>query len=150
MATPTYIKGDGLLLYVHDGSAYVPIACLTQNSLSQTRNIIEAQTKCTPGLITKGAGSLTYEIGFEGLYIDTTSATGDTGKASHDKIKGWIEDGEIHNWKLDTGLTDTPAYFGESIFSDLELTAPAGDEFASFSGTMSGSGAILETDPITP
>ena len=69
-----FIKGDGLILYLHDGSIYRPVACLTSNSLSQTRAVIESQTKCTPGLIEKTGGSLSYEISFEGQYIDTTSA----------------------------------------------------------------------------
>jgi len=143
-----YIKGEDLVLYVHNGTAYLPIACLTSNSLSQTRNIIEAQTKCTPGVIEKGAGSMTYEISFEGLYIDTTSVGTEVSKASHDKLKTMLETGSLINWKMDTGLTTTAAYYGEAIFSDLSLDAPAGDDFANFSGTMSGSGSIVTVDPI--
>ena len=59
----------------------------TYLSLAQTRNIIESQTKCDPGLVVKDAGSLTYEISFEGQYIDTTSTGGETDKASHDYLK---------------------------------------------------------------
>lgn len=143
-----YIKGEDLVLYVHDGTAYRPIACLTSNSLSQTRAIIEAQTKCSPGVVERQAGLLSYEITFDGLYIDTTSAGAEVTKASHDSLKEWLEDGDLQNWKMDTGLTDTVAYYGSAIFSDLSLTAPSGDEFANFSGTLSGSGSIATTDPL--
>jgi len=53
-----FIKGEILLLYVYDsgGSIYRPVACLTSNSLSQTRNVIEAQTKCDPGVTIKQSG----------------------------------------------------------------------------------------------
>ena len=57
-----FIKGDSLILYVWDSSAYRPIACLTSNSIAQTRNIIESQTKCDPGVIKKTSGSLSNEI----------------------------------------------------------------------------------------
>jgi hypothetical protein len=146
-----FIKGDLIILYVWDDiSAYLPIACLTSNSLSQTRNIIEAQTKCEPGQVVKGSGSLNNEITFEGNYIDTTSAGAEVTKASHDKIMLLINAGSIVTWKMDTGLTDTVAYYGEGLFSDLEMTAPAGDEFVTFSGTLSVSGAIVTVDPNTP
>ena len=34
-----------------------------------------------------------------------------------------------------------------SVFGDLSLDAAAGDELATFSGTISGSGVIATTDP---
>jgi len=168
----TFIKGDDLILYVHDGSIYRPVACLTSNSLSQTRNIIESQTKCDPGLVIKDAGSnslsqtrniiesqtkcdpglvikdagsLMYEISFEGQYIDTTSSGAEVTRASHDYLMSLMNSGEKVTWKMDTGLTDVPDYFGEGIFADLSLDASAGDELASFSGSLSGSGAIVTT-----
>ena len=57
-----FIKGENLILYIHDDTIYRPIACLTSNSLSQTLNIIESQTKCDPGVVIKDAGSMSYEI----------------------------------------------------------------------------------------
>ncbi len=147
----TFIKGDALVLFVHDGTIYRPVACLTSNSLSQTRNIIESQTKCEPGLVQKDPGSLTYEISFEGRYIDTTSAGAEVTKASHDWLMANpMNSGTAITWKLNTGLTDTTDYYGTGIMGDLEMTADAGDELANFSGTLSGSGAIVTTDPITP
>lgn len=144
----TFIKGDAIILYVHDGTAYLPIACLTSNSLAQTRNIIEAQTKCDPAVIIKQGGSSTYDVSYEGNYIDTTSATGDNTKASHDALFELFNTNVNVTWKMDTGLTDKPNYFGTGVLGDLEMTAPAGDEFVTFSGTLSGSGAIVEIDPI--
>lgn len=143
-----FIKGEDLILYLHDGSIYRPVACLTSNSLSQTRAVIESQTKCLPGLIEKTSGSLSYEVSFEGEYIDTTSVGAEVTKASHDKIKLQIETAGLTTWKMDTGLADTVAYYGTAIIQDLELTAPAGDELSTFSGTLSGNGAIVTTDPI--
>lgn len=144
----TFIKGDVLILSVHDGTAYRPIACLTSNTLSQTRGVIETQTKCLPGIVERAAGTLSYEISCEGNYIDTTSVGGETTKASHDYLKGLIEAGNLVTWKMTTGLADTAAYYGEAIIVDLSADAPTGDEFATFSCTLSGSGSIVSVDPI--
>jgi len=143
----TFIKGEALILYVWDSSAYRPIACLTSNSLAQTKNIIESQTKCDPGVILKDSGSTTYEVTFEGQYIDTTSVGAEITKASHDYLLSIFSDTDRKIWKMDTGLADNIAYYGEGIFSDLSLDAAAGDELATFSGTLSGSGAVSTTDP---
>lgn len=144
-----FIKGDVIILYVHDATIYRPIACLTNNTLTQTRAIIESQTKCTPGQTEKDAGSLNNEISFEGRYIDTTSVGAEVTKASHDYLFGLMNAGTEVTWKMDTGLTDTTAYYGTGILSDLELDAQAGDEMANFSGTLSVNGAIVTVDPIT-
>ena len=143
----TFIKGDDIILSVHDGSIYRPVACLENNSLSQTRNIIEAQTKCDPGVIVKGGGSATYEISCDGKYIDTTSVGAEVTKASHDYLKTLFDAGNAVTWRMSTGLTDTSEYYGTAIIADLSMEAPAGDEFASFSCSLSGSGSIVTVDP---
>jgi hypothetical protein len=145
------IKGELLILYVYDGAAYRPIACLTSNSLSQTRAVIEAQTKCEPGVTEKSSGAMAYSLACEGLYIDTTSATGEQTKASHDYLKeAFMDTGVNFTWKMDTGLADNPAYFGTALLTALDLTLPSGDEFANFTGTLDGSGAIVLVDPELP
>jgi hypothetical protein len=143
----TFIKGDTIILYVHDGSIYRPVACLTSNSLSETRNIIESQTKCDPGVIIKDAGSYSYEISCEGQKIDTTSVGAEVTKASHDFLHDLIDAGGVETWKMDTGLTDDVAYYGTAIISDLSGDDGAGDEISTFSATLSGSGSIVKTDP---
>lgn len=143
----TFIKGDVLVLHIHDGTSYRPVACLTSNSLSQTRGVIETQTKCDPGVIQRQAGVLAYEISAEGEYIDTTSVGGETTKASHDYLKGLMEAGSEVTWKMDTGLTDTAAYYGNAYITELSADAPTGDEFATFSMTLSGTGSIVTVDP---
>jgi hypothetical protein len=59
------------ILYIYDGAAYRPIACLASNSLATTVSVIESQTKCNPGTIQKQGG--TFTINWTGEYIDTTS-----------------------------------------------------------------------------
>ena len=143
------IKGEGLILYVHDGTLYRPVACLTSNSLDTELGIIEAQTKCAPGVVEKQAGVFSYTLTADAIAIDTTSVGGDDTKASHDYLLEVQQAKEIVTWKMDSGSTSL-AYFGTGIITSLGLEAPAGDEFATFSLTIDGSGAITTTDPIIP
>jgi hypothetical protein len=140
------IKGEAEILYLYDGAAYEPIACLTSNDLSETRNIIESQTKCDPGLITKTPGSYSYESTFEGEFIKP-----EAGLASWAEIAAYIRSltSSTVIWKIVTTYADASELieYGTGILSDLSKTSPAGDELITFSGTISGSGAITAVDP---
>lgn len=142
----TFIKGDDIILYIYNNvDAYEPIGCLTSNSISVTRNVIETQTKCDPSVVIKAAGSTTSEISFEATYIST-----EAGKTDYDACLAFINndvgDGSV-TWKMTSGQEDGSAYYGVGILSDLEMTASAGDEFATYSGTISNSGLVLTVDP---
>jgi len=144
MAIP--IKGELGILYVHDGTLYRPVACLTSNSLNTAVSIIESVTKCNPGEVIKQAGTLSYTLDAEGEYIDTTSIGGDDTKASHDFLLTLQQALTSVTWKLDTGVTGA-VYYGDAILSDLTLDQGAGDEISTFSVTLEGSGAIVTVDP---
>lgn len=141
------IKGEGLILYIHDGSLYRPIACLTSNSLNTELGIIESQTKCAPGVIEKQAGVFSYKLEADAILIDTTSVGGDETKASHDYILEVQQSKVIVNWKMNSGSASL-SYYGEGLITSLGMEAPTGDEFATFSLTIDGSGAIVTTDPL--
>tara|TARA_R110000868_G_scaffold44701_2_gene149012 strand:- start:125 stop:559 length:435 start_codon:yes stop_codon:yes gene_type:complete len=139
-----FIKGDAVILSIWDGTAYEPIGCLTSNSLSVTRNVIETQTKCSPGEIIRAAGSTSSEISFEATYIKT-----EDGKSDFDALLNFINtaSGVLQTWKMSTDQITPVSYFGSAVLADLEISAAAGDEFASYSGTLQNSGLITETDP---
>ena len=147
MALP--IKGESGILYVHDGTLYRPIACLTSNSLNSALSIIESQTKCNPGVVVKQAGVFSYTLDAEGEYIDTTSIGGDTTKASHDFLLAKQMAKANLTWKLDTGVTGA-VYYGTAILSELGLDQGAGDEISTFTATLDGSGEIVLVDPLAP
>lgn len=147
MALP--IKGEIALLYIHDGTIYRPLACLTSNSFSPSVSIIESNTKCNPGVTIKTAGMFNYTLEAEGEYIDTTSVGGDVTKASHDYLFTKMTAKLPVTWKLDTGVTDV-IYYGSGIITDLPLDQGAGDELSTFSITIEGSGDVTKVDPITP
>lgn len=144
MSTP--IKGELGILYVHDGTIYRPIACLTSNSFSPSVSVIESNTKCDPGVTIKQAGIFTYTLDAEGEYIDTTSVGGEITKASHDFLFTKMVAKLPVVWKLDTGVTGV-IYYGNAIITDLPLDQGAGDELSTFSITLEGSGAVVTVDP---
>jgi hypothetical protein len=147
MALP--IKGELGILYIHDGTLYRPIACLTSNGIDSTVSVISSQTKCNPGLTIKQGGTFDYTLNAEGEYIDTTSVGGDDTKASHDYLLTLQQTKLAQTWKYDTGVIGA-IYYGSAIITDLGLTQGAGEEISTFSLTMEGSGAIVLVDPITP
>ena len=144
MATP--IKGEVGILYVHDGAAYRPVACLTSNSLSTAVSVIESNTKCNPGVTKKQAGMFSYTLEAEGEYIDTTSVGGDDTKASHDYLFELQLEKALITWKLVTGVTGA-TYYGSALISDLSLDMGSGDDLATFSVTLDGDGEVVTTDP---
>jgi len=145
MAGESIIHGKEGILSIWDTSAYKPIACLTSNSLATSLSVIESNTKCDPGNTVRNADQFSYDISADGEYIDTTSAGGETTLASHDWLL--VKQMALTNvvWKLDSGLADT-IYYGTAIISDLNLDQ-ASDANSTFSATLSGSGAIVTTDP---
>lgn len=139
-----YIKGDSLIVEVWDETlgSFIVMSCLTSNSLASTKNIIEAQTKCDPGVIIKKGGSFNYELTFEGNLVDSDASWEWLSNKMNGDAVEFPTTKELLEFRIQTGLTDNPYYYGEGFISDLALDASAGDEFATFSGTVSISGRL--------
>lgn len=147
MAGETFIKGQALIMSVWDGtSAYRPLACLTSSNFSASVEANEVETMCDPGNVVKEYGSSSYTAQVEGIYIDTTSAGGETTKASHDYLLDLIDNKTQRTFRLATGLADNPFYYVTGLITDLELSGEAGDN-ATFSATIEVSGGYSTTDP---
>ncbi len=143
MANETFIKGDDVLFSIWDTDAYEPIACITSSSISESVEIEEVQTKCDPGNIVKTPSTYSYEISGDGLYIDEAV---DINKQSHAKLKALLRAKEKITWKMSTGITSPTDEYGFGYITALDLTGDAGVN-ASFTFTISGTGAIVSTDP---
>ena len=143
MANETFIDGDDVLLKIYDTDAYEPIACLTSNTISESVEVDEVQTKCDPGNVVKTAGAYSYELTGDGIYIDEAV---DSDRQSHDKLKGYLRNKTLITWSMDTGITSPTTEYGTGYITSLELTGEAGEN-ATFTFTISGTGSITETDP---
>lgn len=143
MAQETFIKGNAVVFSIWDTDAYEPMACITSSSISESLEIDEVETKCDPGNIVKTPGSYSYEISADGIYIDEAV---DTDKQSHGKLKALLRAKTKITWKMTTGITTPVAEYGYGYITALDLTGESGSN-ATFSITISGTGAITSTDP---
>lgn len=139
------VLGNSEILYIFDGTdTYEPIVCLTSNSISESVSEVSSITKCNPGKTIRKAGTHSYEISFEGEYIKT-----EADKVSWTEIRTKLRALGNVTWKIITTYADasTDIEYGEAFFSNLEKSAPTGDENITFSGTLMGSGDIVAVDP---
>ena len=146
MANDTFIKGEVGLIYFWDGvSAYLPVACLENNSLATTVSTLEANTKCNPGFTERIVNQRDYSISLDGIAIDTNV---NTGKMSNIDLFTIQNTGSARvEWRLDTGDSVTTSLYGTAIISDLNLDYPNA-EFSKFSATLTAaSGGILTVAP---
>ena len=127
------VKGENSILYVWDGTAYLPVACVTtsqfQTSLEQVGGTV---TKCNL-IPVSTAGKFTYSWSFEG------ELSNDVSKASYDFLFKKQRAKEVIYWKevetTETGTSKTQ--FGEGILTSLSKSANAG-EIITFSGQIDG------------
>lgn len=145
MATGDKVQGDAFMLHVHDGTGYRPIACITSNDLSSTAEITETKNKCQPGVISTEYGAVNKTVSIDGEFIDTTSAGGDSTKASFDFLEGKQDSKEKIDIKIDFGLEDSSSKYAKAVVADLTLTGPAG-EVSTFSATLNIDGGYV-ADP---
>lgn len=140
----TKIKGQAEIWAVHDGTSYVDIALLTENGITENRNVIEGSGK--------GEDSLTRETGvydasgsIEGLFIETEAS-----KISWNEMKAYIRNltDAKRSWRITTTYSDasTDVEYFSAVLSSLEKGAP-NEEFMTFSAEVSVSGKISSTDP---
>ena len=140
------ILGKFEILKLWDGTAYLPIGCLTSNNLSKT---VETQE----GVVTKCEsdpeptyGKRGYEVAFDAVAVEDNVT-----KASYDKASTIMDNSFENNvqtfWEIETTLSGgtSTSIYGKGVFASLERQAPA-DGVVTFSGTITGSGKVSTTD----
>lgn len=140
------LNGDVNMLYVFDTETdtYKPVACLTSNGISKSREIRERKTKCNPGVIERSVGALSISLSAEGVLIDSTSVGGSTAKASGDWLDAKMDSGELLTLRNNVG-TLAPKYY-QAYLESLDISAPV-DEDITFSATFTANGPGTTVDP---
>ena len=134
------VKGENSILYVWDGTAYLPIACVTtsqfQTSLEQIDGTV---TKCDLNPESR-AGKFTYSWSFDG------ELSNDATKASYNFLLKKQQAKAVIYWKeIETTETSTSkTQFGKGMLTSLSKSANA-NEMITFSGQIDGS-KLSETD----
>ena len=138
------VKGENSILYVHDGTTYLPIACVTtsqfQTSLEQVDGTV---TKCDLNP-EPTAGQFTYSWSFDG------ELSNDATKASYDFLLEKQQAKETIFWKeVETTETATSkTQYGKGMLTSLSKSANA-NEMITFSGQIDGS-KLSATDLVKP
>ena len=142
-----YLEGKLEVLTFWDGvdSYDVPI-CLSSHTLSETVDEISGRTKCDAnGATQKRAGAYSYEISFEGMYVQA-----ETDKLAWTDLRDKLRALGNFDWRITTTYLDNPTTtdveYGNGFLSNLEKVS-TNDEFITFSGTLIGNGLISATDP---
>lgn len=145
------IRGAADVLFIHDGTAYLPFGCLTSNSTEETVDTTTGTvTKCDPNPA-PDLGAYSYTKSFEAEAVSNT-----TTKASLEKVRTIMREKAASKqpvfWKEEitfqgTGSTKVTEY-GKAFLTNLSIEAPA-DGMVTFSGELQGIGQISQTDLVT-
>lgn len=133
-----YYKGEDRILYIKQNGNWLPVGCLTSNSLSENSEMLPTTTRDNDGWNTSRPTNQSYSVSFEGLQINTTVAGGTFSVASYDKLKLLKRSRTLLDWKIQGTLFPTVDY-GKGYITDIS-EASAVDEFLTFSGTLTGYG----------
>lgn len=141
------ISGNAGVLSWWDGAAYKPVGCLSDFDIAISKNVVTRETLCNPGVIEKRAGNQDTTVNFNGFYANTDA--GDGGQAdvaSFDDFLPVIQQGTEGDFRIATG-GGAKTYYVTGFVSELNAGWTSADEDASFSGVISVSTTVTETDP---
>lgn len=133
-----YTSGSDRILYIKLNGYWLPVACLTSNSIAESAEMLATTTRDNDGWATSRPTMQSYSIGFDGLQINTTVAKGNFSVASYDRLKLLKRSKTLIDWKIQ-GTTFPIVDYGKGYISELS-EASAVEEFLSFTGTITGYG----------
>jgi len=131
-----FYRGYEQILYLTIGGIDCPIACLTDNSFSETAEMLSTTTTDNGGWNTSRPLNQSYTIDFTGVQILTEETT--PVRYSLDTLRVLKRARTRIEWKIETdGVFEQT---GEGYIVDLSESSPV-DDFLTFSGTIEGYGA---------
>ena len=123
-------KGDEILLYIEVSNVFVPIGCLTSQSMEENSELIEVSSNSTNGFRNYKTNLQTFSVSFEGIVTDNVFSLND--------IKDVKRNREIRRYKIETLDSEFSDVFN-AYMSDVSEAANVG-EFWTFSGSLKGNG----------
>lgn len=133
-----FTNGEDRILYIKFQGAWLPVACLTGNTFSETSSQIPTTTRDNDGWSTFDIIEQSYSISFNGLQINSTVEFGTFTVASYDKLKLSKRNKTLLEWKIQ-GKSFPIVDFGKCRVTELSEASNV-DEFLSFSGVITGFG----------
>lgn len=132
------LLGKDDVLFIHNGTTYLPVGCLTSNSYDKSRDFADGTvTKCntSPAPIPQ---SSTYEVSFDAIADDD-----EVTKIGFALIEGEMDKDVPSYWKTQRKGEDHK--FGKGWFTSVSSEAPADGE-VTWSATLRGDGLTSDTD----
>lgn len=133
-----YTNGSDRIFYIKLSGAWLPVGCLTSNSISESSEMMPTTTRDNNGWATSKPTMQSYSIEFEGLQVNTTANGGNFSIASYDRLKLLKRSKILLDWKIQ-GTTFPIVDYGKCYINEIS-EASAVDEFLSFSGSAVGYG----------
>ena len=133
-----YFKGEDRILYFKVNGSWLPVGCLTENSLNETSEFLDTTTRDNKGWSTSIPINQSYTLSFSGLQVNTTIAGGNFGLISLDKIRQFKRNRTLLDWKFQ-GSVYPIVDFGKCYIQDISDPNTVG-ELVSFSGSAIGFG----------
>lgn len=136
-----YYNGEDRILYVKVLGAWLPVGCLTGNSISETAEMLPTTTRDNNGWSTSRPSNQSYTISFDGIQVNTTVAGGNFNIASYDKLKLLKRNKTLLDWKIQGSVFPVVDY-GKAYINEISEASNVG-EYLTFSGSMVGYGLPL-------
>lgn len=133
-----FTNGEDRILFVRINGVFLPIGCLTDNSMEESVEFIDTTTRDNKGWNTSRPLNQQYTLSFSGLQVNSTVTGGTFSLASYDKLKELKRDRQLLDWKIQ-GATYPVVDYGMCYLSSLSESNAVG-EFITFSGAMTGFG----------
>ena len=147
MATSKFLSADTRILYIKIEGVFIPVACLTDNSFSESVDSLDTTTIENAGWTSSIPTNQSYSISFSGLQIYTLfPPEADQTKASYDRLKALKRGRAIFDWEIRTNDLVFIDY-GKGYIDSLSESAPVG-EFLTFDGSIKGVGEPLFTSDL--
>lgn len=139
-----FFNGADRILYLKIFGNWIPIGCLTDNSMEESAEMLDTTTRDNQGWTTSRPVLQSYSLSFNGLQLNTTVSGGNFNVASYDKLKQLKRDKTLLDWKIEGSLYPIVDY-GKAYLTSLGESNNI-DEFMTFSGSMTGFGKPLMTE----
>lgn len=131
-----FIQGDDRLFYIKINGSFLPIGCLTANSMEEQSEFIDTTTRDNEGWSTSRPVQQSYSLSFSGLQVNSTVAGGVFSIASYDKLQDLKRSRTLIDWKLQ-GNEYPIVDFGKCYIQSISNSENVG-EFMSFTGSCIG------------
>lgn len=136
-----FTLGEDRILFIKQNAVWLPVGCLTDNSMEESVEMMDTTTRDNQGWSTSTPLIQQYTISFNGLQLNSTVAGGNFNVASYDKLKQLKRDRILLDWKIQGTIYPIVDYGKFYIVSLSEANAVG--EFMSFSGSATGFGKPL-------